>query len=193
MTAIAIFVLTVTATPAVVAQNMTGGNMTGGNITGANMTGMVSSVEGTGCPVSAEGIPDEFCLQDKPRDESQDEGENQEQDDEEQGGGRLALDSRQIVMIIGIVAALSASIIATPVMAQNMTGGNMTGGNMTGGNMTGNVSSAGLMSLTAQGAQDVYLTSPTVGGPGQTVPTEPGDVEGQDEGQDDAEEQKGGN
>ena len=58
----------------VMAQNMTGGNMTGGN-----MTGKISStdVEGTGCPVSAEGIPDEFCLQDKPQGE----------DDEEQEGG----------------------------------------------------------------------------------------------------------
>ena len=35
-------------------------------------------------------------------------------------------------MIVAIVAALSAAMIATPVMAQNMTGGNMTGGNMTG-------------------------------------------------------------
>jgi hypothetical protein len=63
----------------VTAQNMTGGNMTGGN-----MTGKVSStnVEGTGCPVSAEGTPDGFCLQDKPQDEGQ--GED---DEEEQEGG----------------------------------------------------------------------------------------------------------
>jgi hypothetical protein len=46
------------------------------------------------------------------------------------------MDSRQIFMIVTIVVALSAAMIATPVMAQNMTGGNMTGGNMTGGNMT---------------------------------------------------------
>jgi hypothetical protein len=29
------------------------------------------------------------------------------------------------------------NLIATPVMAQNMSGGNITSGNMTGGNMTG--------------------------------------------------------
>ena len=48
------------------------------------MTGKVSStyVEGTGCPVSAEGTPDGFCLQDKPQDEGQ--GED---DEEEQEGG----------------------------------------------------------------------------------------------------------
>ena len=40
--------------------------------------------------------------------------------------------SKQILMIVAIVAALSAAMIATPVMAQNMTGGNMTGGNMSG-------------------------------------------------------------
>jgi hypothetical protein len=34
---------------------------------------------------------------------------------------------KQIFMILAIVAALSAAIITTPVMAQNMTGANMTG------------------------------------------------------------------
>ena len=77
MAVIAVIVLTVIAissTPAAVAQNMTDGNM----------TGKVSStyVEGTGCPVSAEGTPDGFCLQDKPQDEGQ--GED---DEEEQEGG----------------------------------------------------------------------------------------------------------
>ena len=43
---------------------------------------------------------------------------------------------RQIFIIVTIVTALSMAMIATPVMAQNMTGGNMTGGNMTGGNAT---------------------------------------------------------
>ena len=42
------------------------------------------------------------------------------------------MDSKQIFMIVSIVAAFSSAMIATPVMAQNMTGGNMTGGNMTG-------------------------------------------------------------
>ena len=41
------------------------------------------------------------------------------------------MDSKQIFMIVAVVVALSAAMIATPVMAQNMTGGNMTGGNMT--------------------------------------------------------------
>jgi hypothetical protein len=74
------------ATP-VMAQNMTGGNVTSGNMTGGNMTGKISSayIEGTGCPVSAEGIPDESCLQDKPQGESQDEGQGE--DEEEQEGG----------------------------------------------------------------------------------------------------------
>ena len=36
------------------------------------------------------------------------------------------MDSKQIFMIVTIVVALSAAMIATPVMAQNMTGGNMT-------------------------------------------------------------------
>ena len=36
--------------------------------------------------------------------------------------------SKQILMIVAIVAALSAAMIATPVMAQNMTGGNSTEG-----------------------------------------------------------------
>ena len=49
-----------------------------------NVDRKVSStyVEGTGCPVSAEGTPDGFCLQDKPQDEGQ--GED---DEEEQEGG----------------------------------------------------------------------------------------------------------
>jgi hypothetical protein len=42
------------------------------------------------------------------------------------------MDSKQIFMIVVIVAALSTVMIATPVMAQNMTGENMTGENMTG-------------------------------------------------------------
>ena len=66
------------ATP-VMAQNMTGGNMTGGN-----MTGKVSStyVEGTGCPVSAEGTVDEFCAQDK----GQGEGQGEDDEEEQEGG-----------------------------------------------------------------------------------------------------------
>ena len=70
------------ATP-VIAQNMTGGNMTGGN-----MTGKISSmyIEGTGCPVSVEGIPDEFCLQDKPQDKSQGEGQSEDNVEEQEGG-----------------------------------------------------------------------------------------------------------
>jgi hypothetical protein len=42
------------------------------------------------------------------------------------------MNSKQIFMIVTIIAALSAAMIATPVMAQNMSGGNMTGGNTTG-------------------------------------------------------------
>ncbi len=42
------------------------------------------------------------------------------------------MDSKQIFMIVAIVAAFNTVMIATPAMAQNMTGGNMTGGNMTG-------------------------------------------------------------
>ena len=70
------------ATP-VMAQNMTGGNMTGGN-----MTGKVSStyVEGTGCPVSAEGTVDEFCAQDKGQDKGQDEGQGEDDEEEQEGG-----------------------------------------------------------------------------------------------------------
>ena len=37
------------------------------------------------------------------------------------------MNSKQIFMIVAIVAALSAAMITTPVMAQNVTGGNMTG------------------------------------------------------------------
>jgi hypothetical protein len=42
------------------------------------------------------------------------------------------MDSKQIFMVVGIVAALSTVMIATPVIAQNMTGENMTAENMTG-------------------------------------------------------------
>jgi hypothetical protein len=55
------------------------------------------------------------------------------------------MDSKQIFMLAAIVAAFSVAIVATPVLAQNMTGGNMTGGgNVTGGNMTtgGNATTA---------------------------------------------------
>jgi hypothetical protein len=64
------------------------------------------------------------------------------------------MNSKQMFMMVAIIAALSVVMIAPPVMAQmadnasmgnlttgNMTGGNMTGGNMTDGNMTGSVSS----------------------------------------------------
>jgi hypothetical protein len=44
-------------------------------------------VEGTGCPVSAEGTPDEFCLQDKAQDEGQSEGQGEDDEEEEQEGG----------------------------------------------------------------------------------------------------------
>jgi len=37
------------------------------------------------------------------------------------------MDSKQIFMILAIVAVLSTVMFATPVMAQNMTDGNMTG------------------------------------------------------------------
>jgi hypothetical protein len=47
------------------------------------------------------------------------------------------MNSKQIFMMVAIIAALSVVMIATPVMAQNVTGGNLTGGNLTGGNMTG--------------------------------------------------------
>jgi preprotein translocase subunit SecG len=50
------------------------------------------------------------------------------------------MDSKQISMIVTIIAALSSAMIATPVLAQNMTGGNMTGGNM-----TGKISGGGIM------------------------------------------------
>jgi hypothetical protein len=65
------------ATP-VMAQNMTGGNM----------TGKVSSFmpPETGCPVSAEGIPDESCLQDNSQDESQGEGQGEDDEEEQEGG-----------------------------------------------------------------------------------------------------------
>jgi hypothetical protein len=46
------------------------------------------------------------------------------------------MDSKQIFMVVAIVATLSAAVVVTPALAQNMTGGNMTGGNMTGGNTT---------------------------------------------------------
>jgi hypothetical protein len=37
------------------------------------------------------------------------------------------MDSKQIFMIVAIVAALNSVMIVTPVMAQNMTGANMSG------------------------------------------------------------------
>jgi hypothetical protein len=43
------------------------------------------------------------------------------------------MNSKQIFMMIAIIATLGAAMIATPVMAQNMTGGNVTGPNMTAG------------------------------------------------------------
>ena len=52
------------------------------------------------------------------------------------------MSSKQIFMMVAIIAALTVVMIATPVMAQNMTSGNMTSGNMTGGNMTGKISGA---------------------------------------------------
>ena len=61
------------------------------------------------------------------------------------------MNSKQIFMIVTIIAALSVVMIATPVMAQNMTGGNMTGGNITGGNMTGKISGEGINGLTGLG------------------------------------------
>ena len=81
VTIVAALSMAMIATP-VMAQNMTGGNVTGGNMTGGNMTGKISStdVEGTGCPVSAEGIPDEFCLQDKLQAEGQGEDDGEEQE-----------------------------------------------------------------------------------------------------------------
>jgi hypothetical protein len=42
------------------------------------------------------------------------------------------MNSKQIFMIVAIVAALNTVMIATPVMAQNMTNGNTTSANMTG-------------------------------------------------------------
>jgi hypothetical protein len=50
------------------------------------------------------------------------------------------MNSKQIFMIVAMIAALSAAMIATPVMAQNMSGGNATSGNMTSGNMIGKIS-----------------------------------------------------
>ena len=47
-------------------------------------------------------------------------------------GNEFTMNSKQIFMMVAIIAALSVVMIATPVTAQNMTGGNMTGGNMTG-------------------------------------------------------------
>ena len=83
------------------------------------------------------------------------------------------MNSKQIFMMVAIIAALSVVMIATPVMAQNMTG------NMTGGNMTGKISSDGLM-------EDNIQTPPANG----LV-----EYERQDKGQgeDDGEEQEGGN
>ena len=50
------------------------------------------------------------------------------------------MNSKQIFMIVAMIAALSEAMIATPVMAQNMSGGNATSGNMTSENMTGKIS-----------------------------------------------------
>ena len=51
------------------------------------------------------------------------------------------MNSKQIFMMVAIIAALSVVMISPPVMAQmadNVSMGNLTGGgNMTGGNMTG--------------------------------------------------------
>src|SRR5919106_6692736 len=53
------------------------------------------------------------------------------------------MNSKEIFMVVAILATLSAVVVITPVLAQNMTGGNMTGGNMTGGNVTdGNATAA---------------------------------------------------
>jgi hypothetical protein len=77
------------ATP-VMAQNVTGGNMTGGNMNGKVCSFMPPE---TRCPVSAEGIPDESCLQDKSQYEGQDEsqgegqGEDEDEDEDEEEGG----------------------------------------------------------------------------------------------------------
>ena len=47
------------------------------------------------------------------------------------------MNSKQIFMVVAILATLSAVVVVTPVLAQNMTGGNATAaGNMTGGNAT---------------------------------------------------------
>ena len=60
-------------------------------------------------------------------------------------GNEFTMNSKQIFMMVAIIAALSVVMIVTPVTAQNMTGGNMTGGNMTGGNMTGGNMTGGNM------------------------------------------------
>ena len=60
------------------------------------------------------------------------------------------MNSKQIFMVVAILATLSAVVVITPVLAQNMTGGNMTGGNMTGGNAT----AAGIPPDTADGGED---------------------------------------
>ena len=73
VTMVAALSVVMIATP-VMAQNMTGGKISS------------MYVEGTGCPVSAEGIPDEFCLQDKPQDESQDESQGEDDEEEQEGG-----------------------------------------------------------------------------------------------------------
>ena len=60
-----------------------------------------------------------------------------------------AMSSKQIFMLVAIIAALSVVMITPPVMSQmadnasmgNLTIGNMTGGNTTSGNMTGSTSS----------------------------------------------------
>ena len=59
-----------------------------------------------------------------------------------------AMNSKQIFMLVAIIAAFSVVMIPPPVIAQmadnasmgNLTIGNMTGGNTTSGNMTGSIS-----------------------------------------------------
>ena len=41
------------------------------------------------------------------------------------------MNSKQIFMVVAILATLSAVVVITPVLAQNMTGGNVTDGNAT--------------------------------------------------------------
>jgi len=50
------------------------------------------------------------------------------------------MDSKQLLFIVAIIAALSAATIAMPIMAQMSDNASM--GNLTGGNMTGKISGA---------------------------------------------------